>query len=110
MLVMDLYLREKAKARPEWAGRQDRYKQFFKKMFRDQGRFFFPRQVSDGSYDSKKMAAKSHMEIFSLDVKGFLDTGQIREGNFCCLFDYQDRNPLTYNARIVCTELCQMDI
>ena len=110
MLVMDLYLREKAKARPEWAGRQDRYKQFFKKMFRDQGRFFFPRQVSDGSYDSKKMAAKSHMEIFSLDVKGFLDTGQIREGNFCCLFDYQDRNPLTYNARIVCMELCQMDI
>ena len=110
MLVMDLYLREKSKARPNWACSQDQYKQLFKRMYREQGQVFFPRLVSAGTYDSKKMAAKSHMEIFTLDVKAFLDTGVIRKGTFCCLFDYQDRDPLTYNARIVCIELCQMDI
>ncbi len=110
MLIMDLYLREKSKARPAWAGSPERYRSLFKKMYREQGRLFFPKLVSDGTYDSKKMAAKSHMELFRFDVKGFLDTGIIREGRFCCLFDYQDRDPLTYNARFVCRELDQMEI
>ena len=105
MLVMDLYLREKAKARPAWAGKADRYRDFFKKMYREQGEILFPGLTASGTYDSKKMAGKSHMEIFSLDMKTYFETGEIREGTFCCLFDYQDRDPLSHNARLVCIEV-----
>ncbi len=104
-LLMDLYLRERAKARPAWAAGQEVHRAFFKSMYRDHGDLLFPRLTAEGSYDSKKMAGKSHMELFDIDVKGFLETGRIRQGTFCCLFDYQDRDPLSYNARLVCLDL-----
>lgn len=104
-LVMDLYLREKAKARPAWATGQEDHRAFFKSMYRDHGDLLFPGLTAAGNYDSKKMAGRSHMELFDIDVKGFLETGKIRQGSFCCLFDYQDRDPLSYNARLVCLDL-----
>ena len=83
-LTMDLYLRENAKTRPDFARDQTP----FKTAVRD---FFIKEESSRRyltgyeGYDSKQMAKMAHIEVFG-DGSGVL-------------FDYKNRDPLTYNAK-----------
>ena len=83
-LMMDLYLRENAKSRPDFAMDQS----LFKTAVRD---FFMKeeasRQYLQGyeGYDSKQMAKMAHLEVFG-------------DGS-AVLFDYKNRDPLTHNAK-----------
>lgn len=85
-LTIDLYLRENAKSRPAFA----RDLSAFKLAVRD----FFIREAAERrylpgyeAYDSRQLAKMTHIEILE-DGTGIL-------------FDYQHRDPLTYNARCV---------
>lgn len=86
ILMVDLYLRENARSRPSFA----RDLSPFKLAVRD----FFIREAAEHTYlpgyeayDSRQLAKMAHVEILK-DGTGIL-------------FDYQHRDPLTYNARCV---------
>lgn len=92
LLLLDLYLRENAKSRPQWAPDLSAYQ---KEMI-----LFFQREEQEHRYLSgyegmtwKQMMRMTHLEPFKDDA------GMMRWR----LFDYQKRNPLTGDAQL--TEL-----
>lgn len=100
-MILDLYLREKAKTRPSWAADLKPYKEQWKTLYREQGNVLFPVQSANGTYDSRKAANASHMERFSFDVAHLMKEKEWIAGESTCLFDYGERNPLNHNARLV---------
>ncbi len=83
-LTMDLYLRENAKSRPDFARDQSPFKNAVRDFFIREEK---ERRYLEGyeQYDSRQMAKMAHLEVF--------DDGS------AVLFDYKNRDPLTYNAR-----------
>ena len=86
LLVMDLYLRENAKSRPSFARDQAPYKISVRDFFirEEKERRFLP---DYRGRDYKQLAKMAHLEV-------------MRDGTGV-LFDYQNRDPLTNNARTV---------
>jgi len=84
LLMYDLYLRENVKSRPTFARDPGLWKQ--------QTREFFQREEKESvylqgyeEYDSRQMSKIAHLEM--------LNDGTL------VLFDYRNRDPLTYNAK-----------
>ena len=100
ILLLDMYLRENIKARPSWAADLSGYKKEWKELYRNQGELLFPKEWKDGSYDSKKAANQSHLEVFDFNVSRFMEERKLESGSYLCLFDYGKRNPLDKNAQI----------
>ena len=100
MLLLDMYLRENMKSRPTWADDLSVYKKEWKELYRNQGEILYPEEWQAGTYDSKKAANQSHLEIFHFNVKKLLDEDRLEPGRFLCLFDYGKRNPLNQNVQI----------
>lgn len=86
LLVYDLYLRENVKSRPAFARDQSAYKEEVKDFFirEAQALNYLPDYKG---YDSRQISKMAHIERFE-------------DGNMV-LFDYKNRDPLTYNARSV---------
>lgn len=101
IMLYDMYLRENVKGRPEWARDTAQYKKEWKALYREQGERLFPEEVQAGTYDSKKAANQSHIEVFEIDIKQFEASGKIERKEVFCLFDYSRRNPLNRAARTV---------
>lgn len=101
IMLYDMYLRENVKGRPEWARDTAQYKKEWKALYREQGEKLFPEEVQAGTYDSKKAANQSHIEVFGIDIKQFESGGEIEKKEVFCLFDYSRRNPLNRAARTV---------
>lgn len=101
IMLYDMYLRENVKGRPEWARDTAQYKKEWKVLYREQGEKLFPEEVQAGTYDSKKAANQSHIEVFGIDIKQFESGGEIEKKEVFCLFDYSRRNPLNRAARTV---------
>ena len=101
IMLYDMYLRENVKGRPEWARDTAQYKKEWKSLYREQGERLFPKEVQAGTYDSKKAANQSHIEVFEIDIKQFESSGEIEKKEVFCLFDYSRRNPLNRAARTV---------
>lgn len=101
IMLYDMYLRENVKGRPVWAKDTAKYKKEWKTLYRENGEKFFPEEVQAGTYDSKKAANQSHIEVFEIDIKKFERSGEIEQKEVFCLFDYSRRNPLNYAARTV---------
>lgn len=53
------------------------------------------------AYDWKQVARMTHMERFSLDIPLAVAEGKYQKRDCILLFDYQQRNPLSHQARIV---------
>lgn len=89
-LILDLYLRENAKTRPAWAKQQaaDRPQmvQFYKKE--EETHVFLPGYEA---YNWKQLMKMTHLEHF------YYRDG--KEEEHWILFDYQERDPLTRDAR-----------
>ena len=101
LLIYDMYLRENLKSRPEFASNlfeQDACKEYMREFYRceEQERVYLPEYVS---YDKRQLSKMTHLEPFRYPVWEMgADTGC---NNICyVLFDYQERNPLTYEARV----------
>lgn len=100
IMLLDMYRREKMKARPVWADDLPLRRKEMKDLYRSRGNELFPQEWEENNYDSKKAANHSHMEAFSFDVEKFLQDGIVQKKPCWCLFDYNRRSPLDKNARI----------
>ena len=101
IMLYDMYLRENVKGRPAWAKDTAQYKKEWKALYREQGEKLFPEDIQAGTYDSKRAANQSHIEVFEIDIKKFEQSGQVEKKQVFCLFDYSRRNPLNRAARTV---------
>ena len=94
-LTVDLYLRENCKTRPEFALDLSEHKEW--------ERAFFQKEAADheilgemyDSYDARMLARSVHIEPIAFD---FMTGEELAEKEYL-LFDYKDRNPLTYEAK-----------
>ena len=92
LLIYDLYLRENIKKRPAWTNTTALEKKEATAFYRmDSTGKYFPEMQP---YNSKKAAAYTHIEKFMIDM----DTYEKRE--WWALFNYHNRDPLTYDAHV----------
>lgn len=107
LLTYDMYLRENLKSRPDFAKDLQAFKEDIRSFYRaeEESRTYLP--AYEG-YDSKQMQRMTHLEPFYYPVwemwRGC--EAQSRSGNMqpvpkYILFDYQQRSPLTLEARVV---------
>ena len=94
LLILDFYLRENAKNRPEFAGEE--------LLDKEEERRFYDREAEERNYlgnyetsEKRKLRKMTHLEKFSWDVMGNMESRMV-----LLLFDYQKRNPLNYQARV----------
>ena len=109
LLTFDLYLREKVKSRPDFAGDTSMYKeavrQFYQKEEKE-GRYL----SNEEGYDWKQLAGVTHLEPFAWPVwdreRMAAGYGDFREGKpreadrVFVLFDYRKRGPLDNGAKV----------
>lgn len=102
LLTYDMYLRENLKSRPDFARDLQDFKEevrsFYKKE--EENRTVLPAYEA---YDAKQLARMTHLEPFSYPVWEMPQREEIRvlEKPVFVLFDYQERNPLTGEAKTV---------
>lgn len=106
LLTYDYYLRENAKSRPVWASvepiEKTQYHNFFKNGGTEEVRL-----DCDG-YDSKVAARIMHIEPITREAVSWIVSGtgdeELRDmfggERMYCLFDYQNRNPLSKDASV----------
>ncbi len=100
-LTYDLYLRENAKSRPEFAGDITPFKSAFHAFFAEEEkvRSLLPHY---GSYDTKQISKMTHLEWFTYPVWD-VERAKLHEPvaeAVKVLFDYQNRSPLTKEAHV----------
>ena len=100
LLVFDIYLRENVKSRPEFAS--------FLADNKENIRTFYEKEVENSQYlkgyekfDAKQMARMTHLERFTYPVWNteYEDIIMPLYEEKYVLFDYKERNPLTYEAK-----------
>lgn len=96
LLTFDLYLRENMKSRPDFAKDLTPYKEQIRSFYQKEEKERKILPDYDG-YDSRQLAKMTHLERFSYAV--WNPPEPTKEEAFV-LFDYRNRNPLTYEARI----------
>ena len=110
LLTYDYYLRENAKSRPSWrpdeAVDKATYHQFFKNGGTDEI------TLAKEGYDSKAAARMMHIEplsgaavkwIFADGMDAYVESAVTlfeEDTTYYCLFDYDERNPLSKDARV----------
>lgn len=103
LLTFDLYLRENAKSRPDFACDLTPYKKeialFYKRE--EENKTYLP---DYSAYDSKQLARMTHLEPFTHPVwgVGHEPADGCKKGYI--LFDYKNRSPLTHEARYIVIE------
>lgn len=101
LLTYDLYLRENAKSRPEYALELEPHKKSIREFYasEEKERSILP---SYGEYDARQLSRVTHMEPFTYEVWDMEAMGGRRlETTAYVIFDYLERNPLTQEARTV---------
>lgn len=84
LLTYDLYLRENIKSRPAFLRDESPWKTLRREFFQDEEKE--PKYLKGyEGYDSRQMAKMAHLEVFG--------DGRV------VVFDYKNRDPLTYNAK-----------
>ncbi len=116
LLTYDMYLREKVKSRPVFAKDLTEYKEEIREFYRkeEEMRQYLPEYAE---YDSKQLARLTHLEPFfhpvwklSLErqeeeTEVSVENGlKLKKEPVFVLFDYEMRNPLTGDARVVVGE------
>jgi hypothetical protein len=99
-MIYDLYTRENLKSRPSWAGMHTIYRSFCEDFYRNSeltGQYLSEYE----GYTNRQMKRMTHMEGFRMDIAATAACG-VRTGQpQAILFDYMQRDPLTYAARTV---------
>lgn len=100
LLIFDVYLRENAKTRPEFAGKLAYDKEKIRNFYENEAKNLQYLQGYE-QFDAKQMARMTHLEGFSYPVWSMSYEEVIKplfDKKFV-LFDYKERNPLTYEAK-----------
>lgn len=111
LLTYDMYLRENLKSRPAFArelteDKKTVIREFYRKE--EEERKYLPDYAS---YDWKQLSKMTHLEPFGYpmwDVDSMVAMGQENSAvsdRLYILFDYRNRNPLTYEANVQIVEL-----
>lgn len=93
LLTFDLYLRENVKNRPDFAGDYTVKKEELFYLYDE----VFPKEEKLAFYAGKHQRKMIHIEKFRYDI---LSGGQ-EEKETLILLDYQKRNPLNYQAKVI---------
>jgi hypothetical protein len=102
LLTFDYYLRENAKSRPSWAKQEPVEKSIYNDFFRKGGTEEI--DLRKDGYDSKAAARMMHIEpvvpeaIQWIGVETDVKLEQYQQ--LYCLFDYEQRNPLSKDADV----------
>lgn len=94
-LTVDLYLRENCKTRPDFAPDASQYKENMRAFYRKEAEQHNVLGRAYARYDARMLARSVHMEPLRFDY----ETGNLRKTPEYLLFDYKDRNALTYEAK-----------
>lgn len=96
-LLLDLYLRENVKKRPDFAPDL--------KLYKEQIQDFYKKEAEEHKYlrgyesfTSKQLMNMTHIEVFSINMEHLYKTGEVKTEEYMLLFDYKHRNPLTYDG------------
>jgi radical SAM superfamily enzyme YgiQ (UPF0313 family) len=93
LLLYDLYLRENLKSRPVWADDLSSYKKEIRSFYQKEE--MSPEYLKGyEEYNYRQLSKMTHIEVFHYDVKA-----QNQKCLCYILFDYRNRNPLTYDAQ-----------
>ncbi|MBE5882395.1 MAG: DUF4080 domain-containing protein [Lachnospiraceae bacterium] len=95
-LTIDLYLRENCKTRPEFASDLEPHKERTRAFFREEAESHSILGDSYADCDARTLARSVHVE----PVKFNHSTGEKLGQQDYMVFDYKNRNPLTYEAAI----------
>lgn len=108
-LTFDLYLRENMKTRPEFARDLSEHKDWCRLFYEkeEEQRTYLPAYVA---YDRKQLAKMTHLEPFYYEVwKTPAREMKDADGEpVYILFDYKERNPLTFEAGWTVIESCKI--
>lgn len=100
-LTLDLYLRENLKNRPGFATDRLPYQEQIQTIYRDEEllREYLPEYQA---YDTKQISKMTHMEVFHYfrQIEGIRIPDTDTDPCYM-IFDYQMRDPLTQNARVI---------
>ena len=111
LAVYDLYLRENAKSRPAFALDEKPYHDQIVEFYQEEekNRAYLPGYEE---YHARQLQRMTHLEVFSWPVQkkaweliSMLKRGEVPETKTAILFDYQNRDRLTDNARTAVVEL-----
>ena len=99
LLTFDIYLREKMKTRPAFAKSQDSLKDASREIYQkeEEERKLLPAYTE---YNSKQLSKMTHLEEFKYSVWEYGNCKNLLV-NQLILFDYNERNPLNSEARII---------
>lgn len=97
LLTYDMYLRENLKSRPDFAREMEDFKEQVRDFYQreEEQRTFLPDYQQ---YDWKQLSKMTHLEPFYYSVWDVDSIGEAMEEPQFVLFDYQNRNALTYEA------------
>lgn len=98
LLVFDLYLREKVKSRPEFAGETGEDEKEYQRAFylREEKEHRYLKGYEE--YDHRQLAKMTHLEHFTYPVWNPEAAGKGVRTSGSVLFDYRNRDALTYDA------------
>ena len=99
LLTFDIYLREKMKTRPAFARSQDDLKEISREIYQreEETREMLP---AYGEYNSKQLSKMTHLEEFTYSVWNQGECKKLCDQQLM-IFDYNERNPLNMEARII---------
>ncbi len=98
LLVFDLYLREKVKSRPEFAGEIGEDEKEYQRAFYLQEEKEHRYLKGYEEYDHRQLAKMTHLEHFTYPVWDPEAAGKGARTSGSVLFDYRNRDALTYDA------------
>ncbi len=100
LLTFDMYLRENLKSRPDFSKDLANFKMDIRGFYEKEAeeRCYLP---SYEGFDARQLVKMTHLEPFIYPVWVDAGTYEKMEKEKFVLFNYQDRNPLTYQAKTV---------
>nr|WP_297933417.1 B12-binding domain-containing radical SAM protein [uncultured Blautia sp.] len=104
LMIYDLYARENMKTRPAWAGDLKPYKKQIQNFYAREAEH--PDLLKNyAGYQAKQMEKMTHLEVFTYRVT----EGKKEKGCYPLVFDYKQRDPLTYGAAVYPADLVEQE-
>lgn len=99
ILTYDIYLRENLKTRPSFALDEEKYKDIYGKIYYDEELREKYLGTKDNNYRLGKAKQDFHIEYFNINIEKSAKEGKYIYDPSLVLFNYKERNPLTYNGK-----------
>lgn len=99
LLVHDLYLRENLKSRPSFTGDLERVKEKSRAFYQSDNIYEFLK-VTKEDYKPNQLKPYVHIERYEYDIDHMIKTGEVKKKEHYVIYDYMNRDKLTYDANV----------